>query len=212
MCGRYPLINLAQLTDLFPWIRELPEAPPRYNIAPTQPILALANNDPTHLDFFHWGLVPTWANDTKIGNQLCNARAESLAARNPFKHAYKRRRCLIPADGFYEWKKIDKKTRQPLYIRLKSGRPFAFAGLWENWHSPQGSELKSATIITTEPNSLIRDIHDRMPVILRPEHYQRWLDAGEKSPPELDPLLVPYPGEEMEAHTISTQVNSPKNE
>src|SRR5262249_30987549 len=137
MCGRYTLINLAQLTNLFPWIGEAPppELRPRYNIAPTQPILAIANDKPNAFDFFVWGLIPSWAKDPSIGNKLCNARAETLAEKNTFKHAFKRRRCLVPADGFYEWKlNADGKTKQPMYIRRKDAKPFSLAGLWETWH------------------------------------------------------------------------------
>src|SRR5205807_3593108 len=132
MCGRYTLINLAALTDLFPWIRETPDGVPRYNIAPSQPLLAVANDDRARYQQFKWGLVPFWAKDPSIGNQMCNARAESLATKSAYKNALKRRRCLIPADGFYEWKTIPgSKTKQPMYIRLRGGKPFAFAGLWE---------------------------------------------------------------------------------
>ena len=214
MCGRYTLVNLAHLTDLFPWLRDLPpDAPPRYNIAPSQPILTVPNNDQGKFEFFQWGLIPFWAKDPSIGNQMCNARAETLAEKNSYKHAFRRRRCLIPADGFYEWKHIPgSKVKQPVYIRMKSGHPFSFAGLWENWNSPDGSQVRSVTIITTEPNELIEPIHNRMPVIVKPEHYKRWLDPGEKEPEELSGLLGPYPAEEMELYPISTQVNSTKND
>ncbi len=212
MCGRYTLINLAHLTDLFPWIREFPEASPRYNIAPTQPILGLPNNDSDHLESFSWGLIPFWAKDPSIGRQMFNARAETITEKNSFKHAFKRRRCLIPADGFYEWKHVPgSRTKQPMYIRMKEGKPFAFAGLWETWSSADGSEIKSATLITTAPNSVVEPIHDRMPVILKAEDYQRWLDPKVQSPEqiqELASLLQPYSATEMEAYAISTQVNS----
>src|SRR5437016_353036 len=129
MCGRYTLVNLAQLTQLFPWITETPaDLPARYNIAPTQPILAVANDKPDQYDYFLWGLIPPWAKDPAIGSKMINARCETLAQSNAFKNAYKRRRCLVPADGFYEWKKnLDGKTKQPMYVRLKDGRPFALA-------------------------------------------------------------------------------------
>src|SRR5688572_4962487 len=144
MCGRYTLINLAHLTNLFPWITEPPvDVPARYNIAPSQPILAVGNDKPDHYDFFLWGLIPMWAKDPAIGNKLCNARGETLAEKNTFKHAYRRRRALIPADGFYEWKlNPDGKTKQPMFIRLKDGEPFAFAGLWETWHGPNGDDAR----------------------------------------------------------------------
>ena len=213
MCGRYTLVNLARLTDLFPWIRDLPDHPARYNVAPTQPILVLPNNHPDRLEFFHWGLIPFWAKDPSIGGKMINARAETLAEKNSYKNALKRRRCLIPADGFYEWQHLPKsKTKQPLYIHMKDGKPFAFAGLWETWNSPDGSQLNSATIITTSPNDLMLPIHNRMPVILKPEHYKLWLDPAEKSPDELTNLLKPYPAGEMDAYPISTAVNNVRND
>lgn len=214
MCGRYTLINLAHLTQLFPWITEPPiDVPARYNIAPSQPILAVANDKPTEFDFFVWGLIPAWAKDPSIGNKLCNARGETLAEKNTFKNAYHRRRCLIPADGFYEWKlQADGKTKQPMYIRLKTGEPFALAGLWETWHGPSGAEVRSATIVTTRPNELMATMHDRMPVMLKSADHQRWLDKSKQAAGELDDLLVPYAADEMEAWPISKDVNSPKND
>ncbi len=214
MCGRYTLVNLAHLTDLFPWITEPPvEIAARYNIAPSQPILAVANDHPDRFDHFLWGLIPSWAKDPKIGNKLCNARAETLAEKNTFKNAYKRRRCLVPADGFYEWKlNPDGKTKQPMYIRLKGGKTFALAGLWDHWADDAGNEIRSATLITTQPNELMSTMHDRMPVILQPKDFQRWLDRETRAPEELDDLLKPYSADEMEAFPVSTQVNSPRNE
>jgi putative SOS response-associated peptidase YedK len=214
MCGRYTLVNLAHLTNLFPWITEPPiDIPARYNIAPTQPILAIANEKPDHYDHFLWGLIPSWAKDPTIGNKLCNARAETLAEKNTFKNAYKRRRCLIPADGFYEWKlNPDGKTKQPMYIRLASAEPFAFAGLWEIWHGKDGEEIRSATIITTRPNELLATMHDRMPVILPRAAMKRWIEGGEKAAGEFDDVLAPYPADEMEAFPVSTTVNSPRNQ
>ena len=215
MCGRYTLVNLAQLTDLFPWITEPPpeQAVPRYNIAPSQPILAVANDKPDHYDHFLWGLIPSWAKDPKIGQQLCNARAETIAEKNSFKNAYRRRRCLIPASGFYEWKlNADGKTKQPMYIRRRDDRPFSLAGLWETWQDDAGNEIRSATIITTRPNELMATMHDRMPVILQEKDQQRWLDRAEHQAGDFDDLLVPYPQELMEAYPVSKQVNSPRNE
>src|SRR2546430_6638776 len=135
MCGRYTLIKLSDFTDMFPWIRPADHEPPaRYNIAPTQPIAAVANDGKSKIEFFHWGLIPSWAKDPSIGSRMINARAETLATKPAFRAALKRRRCLIPASGFYEWQKLsDGKTKQPMYIRMKSHKPFAFAGLWEMW-------------------------------------------------------------------------------
>ena len=159
MCGRYTLINLAALTQAFPWIvGEPPEQPPRYNIAPTQPVLVVANNHADRFEHFHWGLIPSWAKDPSIGNRMINARAETLAEKPAFRTALRRRRCLVPADGFYEWKKdAGGKTKTPMWITMKSGGVFAFAGLWDAWHAPDGSVVPSCTLITTEPNELMSD-------------------------------------------------------
>ena len=214
MCGRYTLINLARLTQAFPWIIEpLPGEKPRYNVAPTQPILAVANNRADRFEHFHWGLIPSWAKDPAIGNRMINARAETLAEKPAFRTALRRRRCLVPADGFYEWKKDPGgKTKTPMRITMKSGEVFAFAGLWETWHAPDGSVLPSCTLITTQPNELMVEIHDRMPVIVRPEDYQRWLDPKECDADEFADILKPSPAEEMQASAVSRTVNNPKNE
>jgi len=216
MCGRYTLVRLADLGQLFPWIEEGPDAPPRYNIAPTQPILAVANDAPDRFDFFFWGLVPRWAKDASVASRTINARSETLSERPAFRDAYRHRRCLIPADGFYEWRKADDGSKRakktPMYVRMKSREPFAFAGLWESWRSPEGSEMRSCTIITTSPNQLMRTMHDRMPVILPHSAHETWLRESEVAPGELDPLLVPYRDDEMEAGPVSVLVNSPKNE
>jgi putative SOS response-associated peptidase YedK len=211
MCGRYTLIRLADFTDMFPWIRapgRMPE--PRYNIAPSQPVIVVPNDGKDQFETFHWGLVPSWAKDPSIGNRMINARCETLAAKPMFRTALKRRRCLIPASGFYEWKKsADGKTKTPMYIRMKGGKPFAFAGLWDRWHSPDGSELLSCTIVTGPPNKLLAGIHDRMPVILTGEDCQKWVTAGEMSAEEAGELLKPYPPEKMEAFAVSRRVNNP---
>jgi putative SOS response-associated peptidase YedK len=160
-----------------------------------------------------WGLVPTWSKDPKAGPPIINARAETLATKPAFRSAFKRRRCLIPADGFYEWQKIaGAKVKQPFYIRLAKDRPFAFAGLWEKWHNDEGSLLESCTIVTTEPNDVMRPLHDRMPVILPDEEYARWLDPKNEDVDELQELLRPYPAEEIAACPITTFVNSPRND
>lgn len=214
MCGRYTLIRLADFTDMFPWIRGPQiDPPPRYNIAPTQPIAAVLNDGSNQIDYVRWGLIPSWAKDESIGNRMINARGETLAEKPSFRTALKRRRCLIPASGFYEWKKHENaKTKTPMYIRMKGARPFAFAGLWDTWHSPDGSELRSCTIITGEPNELIKDIHNRMPAILQEKDYQKWLIPGEQPFETLLPLLAPYPAEAMEAYPVRSVVNSPTND
>ena len=213
MCGRYTLTKLEDLLRSFPFVTTLPEVHARYNIAPTQPVLTVTNNHADRFEFFHWGLIPSWAKDPSIGGRMINARAETLAEKPSFRTALRRRRCLIPADGFYEWRKEpDGKTKTPMYIRLKGGKPFAFAGLWDVWHAPDGSTIPSCTIVTGEPNRLIASIHDRMAVILPPEHYQQWLDPEEQDAPALAALLRPYPADEMEAFPVSRAVNSPKND
>lgn len=212
MCGRFTLtLDANELRQAFPWLT-IPDRdlPPRYNIAPTQPVAVVANNHPDRLDFFSWGLIPSWAKDPKMGSRLINARAETLAEKPAFRSAYRRRRCLVLADGFYEWRKeAGTSRRTPMYIHMKSGEPFGFAGLWETWNSPLGDLVLSCTIVTTTPNELLAPIHDRMPAILPREHYERWLDPGEQHPEQLAPLLRPYPADRMEAYAVSPLVNSP---
>ena len=221
MCGRFTLtMDPEQLREAMPWL-EIPSGfAPRYNIAPTQPIavvpnLAVKENEKPRLDFFVWGLIPYWAKDPTIGSRMINARAETLAEKPSFKNAFRRRRCLVLADGFYEWKKDEqegKSVKIPTYIRLKSGDPFAFAGLWELWNAPDGSQVYSATIITSEPNDFMRTIHNRMPVILPEERYGDWLNPDEADPASLQHLLTPYPAELMSGYAVSRQVNSPSND
>src|SRR5439155_13144753 len=170
---------------------QMPE--PRYNIAPSQPIAVVANSGNNQIEFFRWGLVPSWAKDPSIGNRMINARCETLAEKPMFRAALKRRRCLIPASGFYEWKKNpDGKTKTPMYIRMKSGKPFAFAGLWDRWKSPDGSELLSCTIVTGKPNEMVADIHDRMPVILTGDACEKWVDPSEMSAEKACDFFKPH--------------------
>jgi putative SOS response-associated peptidase YedK len=210
MCGRYMLTTpVDALRQLF-LFTERPNLPPRYNIAPTQevPIVRRTRDGAgRELRLVRWGLVPYWADDPKIGNRLINARAESVARAPAFRDAYERRRCLVPADGFFEWRK-DGKTRQPLLVRRKDQAPFAFAGLWERWPQPGGGVLRSCTIITCPPNALIAPVHDRMPVILAPEDFERWLDPAAGG----GELLQPCPAEWLEALPVSPRVNSPQND
>jgi putative SOS response-associated peptidase YedK len=214
MCGRFALtVDPADLEEAFPDYSFPPQYAPRYNVAPTQPILAVPNDGSGKADFFAWGLIPSWAKDPTIGSRMINARAETLAEKPSFRAAYKYHRCLIFADGFFEWQvQPDGKSKVPHFIRLKDGSPFAFAGLWEHWQSPEGSEVRSATIITTEPNRLMASIHNRMPVILPPDAYAQWLDPAPRTAAELQALLVPYPAEAMTAYPISTLVNKPEND
>ena len=214
MCGRYSLAaDKTTFSMTFPDFH-IPDAlPPRFNIAPTQPVHVVANNRNREIELFHWGLIPYWAKERSIGNKMINARAETLAEKPSFKHAFKRRRCLVLADGFYEWQRDQvNKTKTPMHIRMKSGRPFTFAGLWESWKDEDGVPLLSCTIITTEPNELMEKIHNRMPVILHSDDYDEWLSAGERPPESLQHLLMPCEADEMTAYPVSTLVNSPVNE
>ena len=209
MCGRFTLTtNLGAIAKRFGVSRFLEEVGPRYNIAPTQTVIVVSDDGTRHLTQMRWGLIPSWAKDPAIGNRMINARAETVATKPAFRVALRNRRCLIPADGFYEWTPAGRR-KQPVYIALKSRAPFAFAGLWEAWISPEGQEIKSCTIITTEANDLLKPIHDRMPVIVTQEAEAVWLDPTIQDPERLLPLLTPYPSEEMEAYPVSTKVNNP---
>jgi putative SOS response-associated peptidase YedK len=184
---------------------------PSFNVAPTDPVAVVLNNGAKRLVSMRWGLVPYWATDPKIASKLINARAETLTAKAAFKEAFKKRRCLVIADGFFEWQKQGTK-KTPLFLYLKDERPFGFAGLYEIWTPPLGEPLVTCTIITTEPNELVRPIHNRMPVILPKTSEDFWLDSSIDDHTRLLDLLRPYPAEEMNAHTVSTTVNSVKND
>lgn len=214
MCGRFALtVDPDDLQQAFPNYAFPAQYMPRYNIAPSQPVLAIPNDGSNAADFFVWGLIPSWAKDPSIGNRLINARAETLAEKPSFRAAYKYRRCLILADAFFEWQaQPGSKSKTPHLIRLKSGKAFAFAGLWEHWQAADGSEVRSLAIITTEPNQLMAPIHNRMPVILPPIAYAQWVDPSPQTAAALQGLLGPYPASEMEAFPISTLVNSPAND
>jgi len=210
MCGRFTLtLDPDEVQTAFN-LSEPPPADlaPRYNIAPSQAVAVIANGTSRKLEFFKWGLIPSWAKDPKIGNRLINARAETLAEKPSFRAALKKRRCLILADGFYEWKK-EAKTKTPMYLQLKGGEPFAFAGLWETWKSPDDELIKSCTIITTGPNALVEKIHDRMPVILPVKAYDLWLSPDELPAEKTLPLLKPFAATQMKAVSVSPLVNNP---
>jgi putative SOS response-associated peptidase YedK len=214
MCGRFTLtVDPADLQENFGEYKMPPQFAPRFNIAPTQPILAIPNDGQQRADFFVWGLIPSWAKDLSIGNHLINARGETLAEKPSFRGSYKYKRCLILADGFYEWKaQPGTKVKVPYFIHMKTRQPFPFAGLWDEWHSPDGSQIRSCTIVTTEPNDLTAPIHNRMPVILPPEAYAQWIDPAVRTPKSLSTFIRPYPSEEMAAYPVSTLVNNPKND
>ncbi len=196
--------------DLF----EVPAWTPRYNIAPTQEVLVVVQ-DPANAKRqawrYRWGLIPSWAKDPAVGNQLINAQAETAATKPAFRVAFRKRRCLILADGFFEWKK-ENRHMQPFHIRLHDGRPFAFAGLWERWEGLEGKAIHSCTILTTTPNDLLRPLHHRMAVIIGPEDYDLWLDPAIQGVDRLQPLLRPYPAEAMTAYPVSSRVNNPAND
>ncbi|MCB1033456.1 MAG: SOS response-associated peptidase [Acidobacteria bacterium] len=212
MCGRYTLHTPGEtVAEIFD-VTESVELAPRYNIAPTQEVavVGLSHQGNRSLGFMRWGLIPSWAKDPSIGNRLINARSESAAEKPAFRSSFKKRRCLVPADGFYEWKKVGD-GKQPHYLRMKTGAPFAIAGLWARWHGGEGDPVQSCTLLTTTPNEVAGAIHDRMPVILPAAAYSSWLDP--ETPPEaLQELLVPYPAEEMEAYPVHPMVGNPRND
>ena len=215
MCGRYRLSRRKQaIEDYFATQSNDIEWSPRYNIAPTQPVLTIRQNakEPVReLSLMRWGLIPSWAKDTSIGPPLINARAETAPTKPAFKDALKYRRCLIPADGFYEWQRASR-AKQPYCFEIGEGTLFAFAGLWDQWKSAKGELLESCSILTTTPNSLTRDVHDRMPVILGKDDYDFWLDPGLRSIPALSELLRPFDGAHMRRFPVSGWVNKAEND
>jgi putative SOS response-associated peptidase YedK len=215
MCGRFTLTAPVDvLLDRFDveFFLQQEEYLPSYNVAPSQSVLAVINNGKhNRMGFLRWGLIPPWTKDLSIGHKMINARAETLSEKPSYKNALKKQRCLIIADSFYEWKRIDSKTKVPMRIKLKSNELFAMAGLWEKWKSPDGKYIYSCSVITTTPNQLVKDIHDRMPAILLPEDEKKWLNPSLDDPKQLNEFLKPLEAELMDAHEVSTLVNSPKN-
>jgi len=214
MCGRFtlktPVETLAEVFEL----PTVPELPPRFNIAPSDAVAAVrvAGPEPVReLALLRWGLVPPWAEEPKAGSRMINARAETVATNGAFRSAFRRRRCLVPADGFYEWQRQEH-GKQPFYIHTRDDAPFAFAGLWEVWEGKDGTVLETCTVITTEPNELMQPIHNRMPVILDRADYARWLDPRMNDPELLKAFLRPFPSEKMTAYPVSRLVNSPSND
>ena len=212
MCGRFTLTaDQDSFEDRFSLTRFDLGWVPSFNIAPTQEVLTVTNDGSENRpELMRWGLVPSWAKDPKIGNRMINARSETLAEKPSFRTAFKRRRCLIPADGFYEWKR-EGKAKKPMLITANPGGLFAFAGLWETWKQPDDSWLLTCAIITTPANEFMKSIHDRMPVILPRESEASWLDPEEQDTAMLSELLLPYDSDRMEAYEVSTLVNSPRN-
>ncbi len=217
MCGRYSQTQPAEIIAKAFQVDNLPTLEPRYNIAPTQSVPSVLQTSAStnrQLKMLHWGLIPSWAKDRKMGARLINARAETVAEKPAFRSAFRQRRCLVLADGFYEWQQQEnQKQKQPFYFRMSQKQPFAFAGLWEHWQDQDsGEEIESCTLLTTDPNELMKPIHNRMPVILDPKDYELWLDPEVKKSELLQPLLRPYPTEEMTAFPVSKAVNKPSND
>jgi putative SOS response-associated peptidase YedK len=215
MCGRFARKSTQEvLADWFGLeLEEMPWFAPSYNAAPqsVQPAVRLnRDSGKREVALLRWGLVPFWAKDAKIGYNTINARAEDVASKPAFREALKKRRCLVPADAFYEWQRLDLKTRRPFAFALASGEPYAFAGLWESWRPKDGAPLETFTILTSYPNQLMEPIHNRMPVILEPKYYDRWLDPGDPARPPVD-LLRPYGAERMKAWPVSDRVGNVRN-
>jgi putative SOS response-associated peptidase YedK len=215
MCGRFTLRTPTPVLIKEFDLATGPELQPRYNVAPTQDV-AVVRHDPRQqreLSLLRWGLVPFWAKDISIGNRLINARSETAAEKPAFRAAFQRRRCLVLADGYYEWTPAGKQ-KQPYWIRMTGDRPFAMAGLWERWTGPDDQQppLESCTILTTDSNELTSDLHDRMPVILDSKHWEMWLDAEFHARQFLEPLLAPYPSDAMQVDPVSTFVNNARHE
>ncbi|MBE9193120.1 SOS response-associated peptidase [Gloeocapsopsis crepidinum LEGE 06123] len=211
MCGRYTLTQSAEAIAAAFGLDAVSEMEPRYNIAPTQsvPVVLYSAKKQRQLKLMRWGLIPSWAEDASIGSRLINARSETVSEKPSFRAAFRQRRCLVVADGFYEWQRQEHK-KQPYYFHLQNKQPFGFAGLWEHWQSPEGENIETCTILTTEANELMRPIHNRMPVILNSQDYALWLDITAQQT-ELQHLFHPYSSQAMNSYPVSTLVNKPTN-
>lgn len=211
MCGRFEIHNTLEIIAKVFGIDSITfDYQPSYNVAPSQDILLIVNDGKKRFIKSRWGFMPSWAKELSAGYKMINARAESVAEKPSFREAFQRQRCLVVADGFYEWKKEGTKKR-PFYIRLKSGKPFGFAGLYNIWKSPEGEQICTSTIITTDANEMVRPLHDRMPVIASPDAYDLWLDPNIHDKALLQHILKSYPSEELEVYEVTPRVNSPKN-
>lgn len=209
MCGRFVLTaNPEAIQNAFDLTSVPASLEPRYNIAPTQPVAVITNENPHELTFHKWGLIPSWSKDMSAASKMMNARGETIAEKPSFRTAFRRRRCILPADGFYEWQAQDG-GKVPLFIHLEGRKLFGLAGLWEIWNSPEGDEIRSCTIITTEANDFMKPIHNRMPVILSKSDYALWLSPNEVPMPELQSLVKPYEGDDLTAYPVSKMVNRP---
>jgi putative SOS response-associated peptidase YedK len=210
MCGRFTMATPGNtIAEIFE-LAEVPQLAPRYNIAPTQAVAAVRVDTAgrRELAMLHWGLIPSWAKEAAMGVRMINARAETLAEKPAFRVPFRQRRCLIVADGFFEWRKLEV-HKQPYFICLRDRSPFAFAGLWEHWAPPGVEAVESCTIITTTPNELVEPLHDRMPAILGRDDYERWLDPTSRETERLQTLLRPYPGSLMMVHSVGLRINNP---
>lgn len=215
MCGRYVLKrkDLEALMEQL-GVKDPREFVSRYNIAPSTMIPAIrasSDNGQREAVGLQWGLVPWWSKDAKSGAKLSNARAEGIASKPAFREALRKRRCVVPASGFYEWQTVGR-LKQPWFFQMRDESPFVFAGLWERWRSVDGVELETCSLITTTPNDVVRPLHDRMPVILRGQTIDTWLDSANEEPAKLEPLLAPLPADVMKATPVSARVNSVRNE
>ena len=216
MCGRFVSTTPPDQLAAYFGAEQLGETlvEPSYNVAPTNSVWTVFEEDGTRvLDTAHWGLIPFWAKDAKIGNKMINARAETVATKNAFRKPFQRQRCIIPADSFYEWVKLDGQDKKtPMRIHRVDDAPFALAGLWETWRDPEqdGELVRSCTIITGTPNDKIAPIHNRMPIMLPPSAWDEWLDRDRRDPEDLERFLVAAPSELMEFHPVSTAVNNPR--
>jgi putative SOS response-associated peptidase YedK len=214
MCGRYRLSRRKQLIQEYFDTAEEVDWEPRYNIAPSQNVGIIRQDrvqPERHFSLARWGLIPHWAKDPGIGYKLINARSETVASKPSFRESFESRRCLIPADAFYEWKRTER-TKQPFHFGMADDSLFAFAGLWDRWRDASGQMVESCSILTTVPNSLLADVHDRMPVILPPERYDLWLDPGFRRVEALKELLGPFDATLMKGYPVSTRVNFVKND
>ena len=212
MCGRYVITSAPEAIRALFRYQEQPNFPPRYNVAPTQPIpIVRLAQGVRQFALVRWGLLPSWVKDSKAFTLVINARGESVLDKPAFRNAMKYRRCLIPADGFYEWKASGGRKR-PYFIRPTSGAPMAFAGLWESWTGPNGEELETAAIVTTKANHALEGVHDRMPVVVPPDVFDLWLNCGEVDATTAAALIAPAPDDAMEAYPVSTDVNRVAND
>lgn len=225
MCGRFARFSPAHIFRMLFQLDEFFDLPAQYNIAPGQDVYAVrgiiirdnpqrtASSVPyvREVTPMKWGLIPFWSKDPSIGVKMINSRSETINEKPAFRDPFKKRRCLIPTDGFYEWQKQKDGGKQPYFIHMNDKKPFAFGGIWDTWKNPEGNNIETFSILTTKPNELLKPIHDRMPVIIEPKQFDNWLNPEIQEPAELIPLLEPFKATKMEAYPISTYINSPKN-